>query len=87
MIELAVDNTVVTLPVGNLSDIAGMARRFADQIEAGEYSGPTRAIVIVDRDDGLTVLSWGQGLSAYELMGIFEAAKLNVFAEDLADDE
>ena len=87
MIELAVDNTVTTLPVGNLNDIASMARRFADQVEAGEYSKPNRAIVIVERDDGLTILSWGQGLSAYELMGILEAAKLNVFAEDLADDE
>ena len=88
MIELAVDNSnVMLLPIGNLMDIASMARRFADAVEAGEYAKPTRAIIIVERPDGLSILSWGEGTSAYELMGLFEAAKLRVFADDVLGDE
>ena len=87
MIELAVDNSNVTqIPVGNLIDVAGMARRFADQVDSGDYPNTTRAIVIIERDD-LSILSWGEATTAYELMGLFEASKLRVFADDLVDDE
>ena len=88
MIELAVDNGNVTpIGTGNLMDIPGMARRFADQVESGGYPNTTRAIVIIERDDGLSILSWGEATTAYELMGLFEASKLRVFADDLVDDE
>lgn len=84
-LKLVADNTV-ELPVGNLMDIAGMARRFADQLDASEYGDVIRTVCIVETTQGLTLLGWGENTSAYELMGIFEAAKLRVFADDMIED-
>lgn len=72
--RLAVDNVTV-LPVANLMDIAGMARKFADDIEAGRYGEPTRAIVILDCGNAMHQFGWGESLSMYEALGILEAAK------------
>ena len=80
-------SNVTELPVGNLQDIGDMARRFADDVDHGEYGEVLRAVVVVQGDDGsLTILGWGENTNAYNLMGIFEAAKLNVFADNMADD-
>jgi hypothetical protein len=85
-LKLISDNTV-ELPVGNLMDIGGMARRFADDLDATEYGEVERTVVIVQRTDGsLSILGWGENSSAYELMGLFEAAKLRVFADDVIED-
>jgi hypothetical protein len=85
-LKLVSDN-VSELPVGNLMDIGGMARRFADDLDAGEYGDVLRTIVVAQRDDGaLVILGWGENTSAYELMGLFEAAKLRVFADDVIED-
>jgi hypothetical protein len=86
--KLVVDNdsNVEPLPVGNLMDIAGMARIFAEDIDTGKWGDATRALVIIQNDTGLTVLGWGENTSAYEMMGIFEAAKLRVFADDAIED-
>lgn len=35
-IKIAVDNTVSELPIYNFKDIAACARKWADQLEAGE---------------------------------------------------
>lgn len=87
MIELAVDNTnVEQLPVRNLTDIAGMARGFAEDAEQGKWGQVDRVVCIVENESGLVILGWGENTTAYELMGIFEAAKLRVFAEDLTGD-
>jgi hypothetical protein len=87
-ISIAVDNTNVTeLPVGNLRDVAGMARRFAEQVDAGQYGGIARAICLIECEGGMPILVWGDETSHYELMGILEAAKLRVFADDLIDDD
>jgi hypothetical protein len=85
-LKLVSDNTV-ELPVGNLMDIGGMARRFAEDMDAGEYGDVFRTVVIVQREDGaLHILGWGENTCAYELMGLFEAAKLRVFADDAIED-
>jgi hypothetical protein len=84
-LRIVSDNTV-ELPVGNLQDIAGMAHRFADDVEAGDYAGITRSVTIVECDRGLVLLGWGENTNSYELMGLFEAAKLRVFADDFVDD-
>jgi hypothetical protein len=84
--ELRLVSNVETIPVGNLSDISGMARRFADQVDANEYGDVFRTITIVETDAGLTILGWGENTTAYELMGLFEAAKLRVFADDCVED-
>ena len=80
-----VDN-VSELPVGNLQDVAGMARRFADDVDNGEWPGIHRAIVVVQTEDGvLTILGWGENSTAFEMMGICEAAKLQAFADYVSD--
>ena len=85
--KLVVDN-VTELPVGNLMDVGGMARRFAEDIDAGAYGEVLRTIVVVHRDDNsLAILGWGENTSAMELMGLFEAAKLRVFADDVIEGE
>jgi hypothetical protein len=77
---------VTELPVGNLQDIAGMARRFADDVDKGEWADIHRAVVVVQGEDGtLTLLGWGENTTAFELMGICEAAKLQAFADYISD--
>jgi hypothetical protein len=86
-LKLVSDNTV-ELPVGNLMDIGGMARRFADDAEAGDHGDILRTVVVVQNEDGaLRILGWGENTSSFELMGLFEAAKLRVFADDLIHDD
>jgi hypothetical protein len=87
MTELRLVSNVETIPVGNLMDIGGMARRFAEDTDKGEYGEVERTVVVVQRTDGsLVILGWGENSSAYELMGLFEAAKLRVFADDAIED-
>ena len=84
-IKLAVDN-VTQIPCSNLRDVSAMARKFADDIDAGEYGEVDRVICIAENETGISIFGWGIGTSAYELMGLFEAAKLRVFADDMIDD-
>ena len=85
-IRLVSDNTnVEELPVGNLRDVAGMARRFGDAIDKGEWGQVDRVVCILENENGISLLGWGENTTAYELMGMFEAAKLRVFAEDLSE--
>lgn len=87
-VRLEVDNTNVEhLPIRNLADIAGMARGFADDLDAGRWGNCDRVVCIVENEEGIAILGWGENTTAYELMGIFEAAKLRVFAEDLSGGE
>ena len=67
---------VESLPVNNLMDIAGMARKFADDVEAGRYGEVERVIVIADCGDGMHQFGWGESVSMYEALGILEAAKI-----------
>lgn len=86
-LRLAVDN-VSELPVSNLQDIAAMARKFADDLDAGKHGDVFRAVLVVQCEDtSLTMFGWGENTTAFELMGLFEAAKLRVFADDLMDNE
>ena len=74
-LKIAVDN-VSTLPVSNLMDIAAMARKFADDIEAGEYGEVQRVLVVADCGDGMHQFGWGESVSMYEALGILDAAKI-----------
>jgi hypothetical protein len=84
-VKIAVDNTVSELPIYNFKDIAACARKWADQLEAGEHGQPFRVIVVAQSDEGIAISGWGENTSAFELMGLFEAAKLRVFADDLTE--
>jgi hypothetical protein len=87
-LRLAVDNNVETLPIGNLMDIGGMARELGKRLDAGEFGNVMTVVTLVASENGLSIHSWGQAPNGYELMGIFETAKLQCFAADadLSDD-
>ena len=86
-LRIVSDNTNVEhLPIRNLSDIAGMARGFADDVDAGQWGQVDRVICLLENENGISILGWGDNTTAYELMGMFEAAKLRVFAEDITGD-
>jgi hypothetical protein len=57
---------------------------FTDNIEPDAVG----VISVVVQNDGSLRIAWfGEDYSAYELMGLFEAAKLRVFADDAIADE
>lgn len=87
-LKLAVDNdsNVEKLEVYNFQDLAACARRFADQLEAGLQGEPFRAVLIAQSDEGMTISVWGESADAHQMMGICEAAKLQVFADHVTDD-
>ena len=86
--KLVVDNENVTaFPNCNLMDVADMARRFAKNIDAGEWDCMVRAVMVVETESGMVILPWGESSSPFELMGIFEAAKLRVFADTMVEDD
>jgi hypothetical protein len=85
-LRLAVDN-VSELPVGNLRDIPAELRELANTVERGEAGDVESCIFLVVREGGISIYVRGESCSAYELMGLFEAAKLRVFADDAVEDD
>jgi hypothetical protein len=86
-LQLVHDDSVERLEVYNFQDIAGCARRFADQFEAGQHGEANRVIMVVETDDGIGLAVWGENASGYEMLGILDAAKfrayeVNVVGED-----
>lgn len=79
--KLIVDNesNVETLEIKLVSDIAAMARRFADAVEAGEYGDVITAMILIDTPDNLHTETWGENLSRYESLGFLEFAKRAIF--------
>jgi hypothetical protein len=80
------DSNVETLPIGNLRDLGGMAEELGERLRAGEFGNVSTVVTLIAGPDGLSIHSWGDAPSGYEMMGIFECAKLQCFAAD-ADDE
>ena len=84
-LKLVADNTV-ELPVTNIADIPANLRLLADSIERGEQGGLVSCIFVLVHDSGLSIHVKGESCSSYELMGLFESAKLRVFADDAIED-
>lgn len=78
---------IIPLDVYNFQDIAGCARRFADQFEAGLHGEPNRVIVVMESDEGIALSIWGDNVSGYELMGILEAAKFRAYDVNVCGEE
>jgi hypothetical protein len=76
---------VSELPVSNLSDIAAMARKFADAVDAGEFPDLSTATLVLDGADGILTLHWGDCPTRYEAIGMLETAK-QVIVQDTIDD-
>jgi len=79
-------DNLVSLDVYNFQDIAGCARRFAEQLEAGSQGDVTRVIAVIETPEGITLGMWGDETNGYELVGILEAAKLHAYDANVSDD-
>jgi hypothetical protein len=66
---------VVQFPASNLNDIPLMARRFADDVEAGEYGAVEAVVIVAVTDGGIVSLGWGDADSRYKVIGMLEAGK------------
>lgn len=84
-LKLVSDNTV-ELPVYNFQDIVACARKWAEQLETGKQGEPFRVAVIALSDEGIAISVWGESADPHQLMGLFEAAKLQVFADSVTGD-
>jgi hypothetical protein len=84
--KLVVDNTI-ELNIYNFQDIAACVRRFADQLEAGDIGQPTRLILVVDRPDGIAVTTLGENATAFEIMGLLEAAKIRAYEANIIGED
>ena len=70
-----------TIEVGGLG-LAGELRDLADRLDE-EYTAPTRVIVIVESDEGLTRVLLGQEINGYELVGMLDQVKTwTIFNEE-----
>lgn len=84
-LRLVSDNPEPTAP--DYSNIPEMLRQYAAEIEAGQYGDTNLAVlVMLDVDDALTIVGCGEDPTPIELMGLFEAAKLQSFADHVSDD-
>lgn len=83
-LKLVADNAEPGTP--DYGNIPAMLRQYANEIEAGRYGEVLSTLLVVERTDGLAILGCGSEPTPYEMMGLFEAAKLRVFADDLVDD-
>jgi hypothetical protein len=68
------------VPAATLAD---ELQDFTDTIEADAVGVVS---IIMQADGSLRIVWHGQDYSSFELMGVFEAAKFRVIADDLTDD-
>jgi hypothetical protein len=66
------------------TNVPAMLRQYAKEIEAGEFGDVTMGVLLLESGD---VLHLGEEFSAYEVMGLFEAAKLQTFADTVIEDD
>ena len=66
---------VVAFPGNNLNDIPGMLRKFADDIEAGEYGKALTVLAAMETEEGFHSFGWGAADCAVRNAGLFEIAK------------
>jgi hypothetical protein len=85
-LRVVADN-VTELPVGNLMDIPGMSRRFANDLEAGDYGDVQRVMVVIESGDGIRTLGWGDSINTFEAIGLLEAAKIVSFSSGFDPDD
>lgn len=72
------DDKVTPLREGRalLTDIPGMMRQVADQIEQGEIEASSMLVVVPRDGDWPRIFGWGEALSDLERIATMELAKL-----------
>ena len=58
-----------------------MAIEFAAKIAGEEYGKVTHAVILFESEHGLGILNAGEDHGGYHMIGLFEAAKMSVFAD------
>ena len=87
-IKIAVDNTnVEAFPALNLQDIAACARKFADEVEKGSFGEVVSAMLVIDSDEGMDTLHWGEAMNIREAIGTFDIAKAHFIAKIIGGDD
>jgi hypothetical protein len=87
-LKIAVDNTnVEAFPGVDLRDIALMARKFADSVEAGEFGEIETAMVMLEGSEGIQTFGWGDVVSFRESIGMLEIAKAHLLGIMLDGEE
>jgi hypothetical protein len=88
MIKLAIDNesNVAPLPVYNVMDLGAMSRELGELFDEDAFGNVSSVVTLIVTDEGLRIKCSGENPSGYQLMGIFEAAKLQIFADNAFDD-
>lgn len=70
----------------DFENIPAMLRRYATEIEAGKHGEVDRVVLIAQHNEGLFISTCGEETSSFEIIGICEAAKFRVIADDLVED-
>lgn len=73
-LKLVETDNIKELPRYNPRLIPSIARTFADKVEAGDFGEATRCVVIVETDEGLERLYWGEEVTHIEAVGILQMA-------------
>ena len=73
-LKLVSTDNVVDIGVYNPMLIPSIARTFADKVEEGEFGEVTRAVVILETDEGLIKFFWGEAPTHLEAVGILQLA-------------
>ena len=68
------------------ASISDELRQLAAAIDRGEWGEVVSGVILIENANGIHSVGIGEQATAYEMMGMFEAAKLKVFAEDFCDD-
>jgi hypothetical protein len=66
---------VVQLPTGNVQDLPAMARRFAEDLERGDYGEVNTILVVIDGPSTLEILNWGDNPTVFGAIGLLEVGK------------
>lgn len=84
MLRLVSDNHDPEGP--DYANIAEMLRQYAGELEKGVYGEVFSVVVVLECAARPIILGCGEEPTPYELMGIFEAAKLQAFADHVVDE-
>ena len=84
-LRLVTNNDEPGIP--DYANIAEMLRQYAGEIEAGQYGDVICALLVLETPAKPLVLGCGENPTPYEVMGIFEAAKLHTLADTLITDD
>jgi hypothetical protein len=88
-LRVVADNTnVAPFPGVNLTDVAKMAREFADAIESGEIPSISRAVLVIQDDQGvIDMMPWGEAASTTETIGILTLATNTIIRDSFSYDD